>query len=337
MLTHRRPNRHSHRSLAVCAIAAALSAPNFAAAQSAAGNYPSRPVAIVIPFAAGGTTDAELRLYTGKLQASTGQPWVFDFRAGAGTTIGVAYTLRAAPDGYTIMSTNSGISVIPNFYPELNQAAVSQLIPITQLSARSAAVITSVAALPNVHTLQDLIAYGKANPGKLNCNTAGAGAATHIACAALSNVINIPITPVHYKGVGPGQIDLIAGRTQVSVGTVFNAWNQVKAGKLRYIAIMGAKRSKLMPDMPTTYEMGFDVDYPSWLGVFSPPKTPKAIVDKLNAEWVKAVKAPDVVDALEKTGSTAVGSSLDEFRTAFIKELAVSKKIIEQNNIKFEE
>lgn len=324
-----------HHSLTACAAAVALAAPNFAAAQ--AGNYPNRPVNIVVPFAAGGTTDTELRLYTGKLQASTGQPWVFDFRAGAGTTIGVAYTLRAAPDGYTIMSTNSGITVIPNFYPELNQATVSQLITITQLSSRSAAIITSVAGLPNVHTLQDLIAYGKANPGKLNCNTAGAGAATHIACAALANVINTPITAVHYKGVGPGQIDLIAGRTQVSVGTVFNAWNQVKSGKLRYIAVMGAKRSKLMPDMPTTYEQNFDVDYPSWLGVFAPPKTPKAIVDKLNAEWVKAVKAPDVVEALDKTGSTAIGSSVEEFRLAFTKELAASKKVIEQNNIKLEE
>lgn len=324
-----------HHSLAAFAAIAAIAAPNFAAAQ--AGNYPNRPVNIVIPFAAGGTTDSELRLYTGKLQASTGQPWVFDFRGGAGTTIGVGYALRAAPDGYTILSTNSGITVIPNFYPDLNQAAVSQLITITQLSARSAAIITSVAGLPNVHTLQDLIAYGKANPGKLNCNTAGPGAGTHIACAALSNVINIPITPVHYKGVGPGQIDLIAGRTQVSVGTVFNAWSQVKAGKLRYISAMGAKRSKLMPDMPTTHEQGYDVDYPSWLGVFAPPRTPKAIVDKLNAEWVKAVKAPDVVEALDKTGSTAVGSSVEEFRIAFAKELAVSKKIIEQNNIKLEE
>ena len=324
-----------HHSLAACAAVVGLAAPHFAAAQ--AGSYPNRPVNIVIPFAAGGTTDTELRLYTGKLQASTGQPWVFDFRGGAGTTIGVGYMLRAVPVGYTIMSTNSGIAVIPNFYPELNHATVSQLITVTQLSNRSAAIITSVAGLPNVHTLPELIAYGKANPGKLNCNTSGPGAATHIACAALANVINIPITPVHYKGVGPGQIDLIAGRTQVSVGTVFNAWNQVKSGKLRYIAAMGAKRSKLMPDMPTTHEQGFDVDYPSWLGVFAPPKTPKAIVDKLNAEWVKAVKAPDVVDALDKTGSTAVGSSVEEFRIAFAKELAVSKKIIEQNNIKLEE
>jgi len=324
-----------HHSLATCAAIAALATPNLASAQ--AGNYPNRPVNIVVPFAAGGTTDSELRLYTGKLQASTGQPWVFDFRGGAGTTIGVGYTLRATPDGYTIMSTNSGISVIPNFYPELNHSVVSQLITITQLSDRSAAIITSVAALPNVRTVQDLLAYAKANPGKLNCNTSGPGAATHIACAALSNVLGIPITPVHYKGVGPGQIDLIAGRTQVSVGTVFNAWNQVKAGKLRYIAAMGAKRSKLMPDMPTTHEMGYDVDYPSWLGVFAPPKTPKAIVDKLNAEWVKAVKSPDVVEALDKTGSTAVGSSVEEFRIAFAKELAVSKKIVEQNNIKIEE
>jgi tripartite-type tricarboxylate transporter receptor subunit TctC len=304
-----------------------------AAAQNPAANYPSRPVSIVVPFAAGGTTDSELRLYTDKLQASTGQPWVFDFRDGAGTTIGVRYVLRAKPDGYTILSTNSGITVFPNFYPDLDHAAVNQIIPVTELSARSAGVIVSVAGLPNVNSLQDLIAYGKANPGKLNCNTAGAGAATHIACVALANVIGVPIVPIHYKGVGPGQIDLIAGRTQVSVGTVFNAMNQVKAGKLRFIAIMGAKRSRLMPDLPTTHELGFDVDYPSWLGVFAPPKTPQPIVEKISVEFAKAVKAPDTIAALEKVGSTAVGSTPAEFRKRFASEMAVSKKIIETNKI----
>src|SRR5690606_12587324 len=149
-------------------------------------------------------------------------------------------------------------------------------------------------------------AYGKANPGKLNCNTAGAGAATHIACVAFSNAIGVPITPVHYKGVGPGQTDLMAGRTQVSIGTMFQALPNVKAGRLRIIAAMGANRSSLMPDLPTTHELGFDVDYPSWLGVFAPPKTPQPIVDKLNAEFVKAVRSPDVVAALNKAGSTPV-------------------------------
>jgi tripartite-type tricarboxylate transporter receptor subunit TctC len=322
-----------YRSLTALAVAAAVSAPNVASAQGAATNYPSRPVTVVVPFAAGGTTDSELRLYTGKLQASTGQPFVFDFRGGAGTTIGVGYALRANPDGYTILSTNSGITVFPNFYPELNHSMVNQLIPVTELSTRSAGVLVSVAGLPDVRSLPDLIAYGKANPGKLNCNTAGAGAATHIACVALSNVIGIPIAPVHYKGVGPGQIDLIAGRTQVSVGTVFNAMNQVKAGKLRFIAIMGAHRSKLMPELATTHELGFDVDYPSWLGVFAPPKTPQPIVNKLNAEFVKAVKSPDVVAALEKVGSTAVGSSEAEFRKKFASEMINSKKIIDANKI----
>lgn len=324
---------HLHHSLAALAVAAAVLTSGLAAAQGAATNYPNRPVTIVIPFAAGGTTDTELRLYTGKLQASTGQPFVFDFRGGAGTTIGVGYALRANPDGYTIMSTNSGITVFPNFYPEMNHSVVNQIIPVTELSTRSAGVIVSVAGLPDIRSLPELIAYGKTNPGKLNCNTAGSGAATHIACVALANVIGIPITPVHYKGVGPGQIDLIAGRTQVSVGTVFNAMSQVKTGKLRFIAIMGAHRSSLMPDLPTTHELGFDVDYPSWLGVFAPPKTPQPIVNKLNAEFVKAVKSPDVVAALEKVGSTAVGSSEAEFRKKFASEMINSKKIIDTNKI----
>lgn len=309
----------------------------FASLPAVAQNYPTKPVALVVPLAPGGPADGEARNYIDKLQAAMGQPFVFDFRPGAGTTIGTAYVARAVPDGHTLLLQNGGFTIHPNFYPDLAYDVMKSFDPVTLVSDRATILMVSPVALPDIHTIADLTAYGKANPGKLNCNTSGPGAATHIACAALANVINTPITPVHYKGVGPGQIDLIAGRTQVSVGTVFNAWNQVKSGKLRYIAAMGAKRSKLMPDMPTTHEQGFDVDYPSWLGVFAPPKTPKAIVDKLNAEWVKAVKAPDVVDALDKTGSTAVGSSVEEFRIAFAKELAVSKKIIEQNNIKLEE
>ena len=254
-----------------------------------------------------------------------------DFRGGAGSTIGVAYALRAKPDGYTILAGNSSMMVFPYFYPELNPGVINQLIPVTQLSDRTSAVIISTAALPNVHSLQDLIAYGKANPEKLNCNTAGAGSNSHIACVALSSVIGIPITTVHYKGLGPASIDQIAGRTHLSVGTVFQGMSHPRT--LRFIAIMGAHRSKLLPELPTTHELGYDVDYRSWLGIFAPPNTPQPIVNYLNAEFVKAVKSPDVVAALENGGSHAVGSSDAEFRKRIAAELAISKKVIEDNKI----
>ena len=300
-------------------------------------NYPSKPVSVVIPFVAGGSNDSEARLYTDKLFASLGQPFVFDFRPGAASSIGVGYVLKSAPDGYTLLITNAGISVFPSYYPAVNDTVVKTLVPIIEFSNRATAVIISPAALPNVHSLQDLLAYAKANPGKLNCNTAGAGGITHTVCAALAGAMNIKITPVHYKGVAQGQIDLIAGRTQVSGGTLLGAMPQIKSGKLRAIAILGNDRALLMPDLKTSHEQGFAVDFPSWLGAFAPPGTPSPIINKLNAEFVKAVKSPDVTRQLETLGSVPVASSPDTFRKKFSNELAYWKKVIQDNDIKVDE
>ena len=327
---------HRCRRLAAYAVAAATTLANTAAAQDPAANYPSKPVRVIIPFVAGGSTENEARLYIDKLQASLKQPFVYDFRGGAGGSIGAVQLLNSTPDGYTIMIANTSLTIYPNFYPQLSHQAVSQLVPITELSNRTTAVITSPAALPNVNSLKDLVAWGKANPGKLNCNNSGAGGVTHIVCVALSNALGIPITPVYYKGVAQGQIDLIAGRTQVSGGTLTAGLGHIKTGKLRAIAIYGPNRSPLVPDVPTTAEQGYDIAYPSWFGAFAPPKTPQPIARKLNAELVNAVKSPDVIAALEKLGTTPIGSTEDEFRKKFQVNVAYWKKIVEANNIKLE-
>lgn len=299
-------------------------------------NYPSRPVSVVVPFAAGGSAHAEARLYIDKVQASLGQPFVFDFKGGAGGTLGARHALRAKPDGYTILIINTGLTVFPNFYPDLDQEAVGQLVPVTELSDRTTAIIVSVGALPKVRSLKELEAYAQATPGQLACNTAGAGGITHIVCAALANAIGSPILPVHYKGIAQGQIDLIAGRTQVSGGTLLAALGQIKAGKLRAIATLGPTRSALAPDLPTGIEQGYEIHYPSWLGVFLPPNTPQPIVDKLHAAFVKAVKSPDVVEALTKLGTQPVASAPAEFRKKIQGELVYWKKIIEANRITLE-
>lgn len=304
-----------------------------AAAQNEAP-YPNKPISIVIPFAPAGSTDNEARLYTDRVARSLGQPLVFDYRPGAASSIGVGYALKAVPDGYTLLVTNAGITVFPNFYPALNAAVIKTLIPITEFSNRSTAILVSPAALPDVRSVNDLIAYGKANAGKLNCNTAGAGGITHTVCASIALAIGVPITPVHYKGVAQGQADLIAGRTQVSGGTLFQAMPQIRRGALRAIAVMGKRRSSLMPELPTSFEQGVEVEYPSWLGAFAPPGTSRAIVDKLNAEFVKAVKSPEVVQHLAKQGSIAVGSSAGEFAKTVEEELAYWKRVVDKAEIK---
>ena len=145
-----------------------------------------------------------------------------------------------------------------------------------------------------------------------------------------------PLPPIYYKGIAQGQIDLIAGRTQVSAGTLTAGLAQIKTGKLRAIAIYGPHRSAALPDIPTTSEQGYDLAYPSWLGAFAPPKTPQAMVRKLNAELVNAVKSPDVLAALEKLDTTPIASTQEEFRKKFQSNLAYWKKIVETNNIKLE-
>lgn len=298
--------------------------------------YPSRPVSVVIPFAAGGTTDNEARLYTQKLQEFTGQPFVFDFRPGAGTSIGLAFVAKAAPDGYTLVMINSGLTVHPHFYPSLPYDVMKSFSPISLMSNRATGLLINPNSLPNVHTLTDLVAHAKANPAALNCNTAGSGSITHIVCAALAAETKTNIVPVHYKGVSQGQIDLLAGRTQLQAGTIFNYLPILKAGKLRLIAVLTEERSRLMPEVPTTAEQGVNVDFPSWLGVLAPAGTPQPVLTRLHTELVKAVRAPEVVKQLEAAGSTPVGSTPEAFRARMARELAQWKKIVQENNIKGE-
>ena len=320
-----------------CTVAVAMALPDLAFAQrSPADGFPSRPVTMVYPFAAGGPGDNEFRLYADRLLANLGQPFVFDFRPGAAATIGIAYVLKAAPDGYTLLAPNAGITVIPNFYPAFNENVIKSLVPVTEFSKSYTGVLVSQAVLPKVQSLPDLLAHAKANPGALNCNTAGAGGITHTVCVALATAMNIKITPVHYKGVAQGQIDLIGGRTQVSGGTLFAAMPNIKSGKLRVIAILGPDRSPLMPEIRTSHEQGYNVDFPVWQGAFAPPGTPQPIVEKLSAEFGKVVRMPEVVKQLETLGNAPVASTPEVFRAKVASELAYWKKIITENDIKAE-
>ena len=323
-----------------CFLFMALFAAGNATAQGSAGNpagnYPNKPISVLITYVAGSSTDGEGRLYTDKMQASMKQSFIYDYRPGAGTTIGINYFVNAAPDGYTIMIANTTMSVFPNFYPKTNHEVVKRLEPISILSSRQTAIIASTAALGNIHNLKELSAYGKANPDKLNCITSGAGGITHIVCLAFAQALGINITPVHYKGVSEGQIDLMTGRAQIYTGPVYSSAKLARAGKVHMLAIIDRTRSRIMPDVPTSDEQGYYFKYPSWVGAFAPPKTPRPIIDRLNAEFVKAAHNPDVVKALDAGGSLPVGSTPEEFRAQYLEEMAYWKKIVEDHHITLE-
>lgn len=312
---------------------ASLALPCTALAQP---RFPERPVSLVVPFASGGTTDTEARMYTQKLHESTGQPWVFDFRPGAGSTLGTAFVVKARPDGYTLLLNNSGITVFPNFYPDLPFDVQRDLVPVTQLSDRVTTLVASVAALPETRSLGHLVTQARARPGQLNCSTAGSGGISHIVCAAIASAAGIDITPVHYKGAAQGAIDLIAGRAHVNAGAWFNALPNIKAGKLRVIAVLNPERVKVLPGMSTAREQGIDVVYPSWLGVFAPAGTSPALAGLLHAEFSRAVHAPDVLRQLEAQGSIPVANAPEAFRQRLAGELSRWKRIIAEKGIKAE-
>lgn len=319
------------RKAALAAIASVLLCGSVHA--QAQASWPTKPVTIVFPFTAGGPADNEFRHFLPKIQESTGQQFLFDFRVGAASAIGTGYVARAAPDGYTLLLHNAGFAVHPNFYPDLPYNIQTSFDPITQISGGATIVMVSPAALPTVHSIADLIAWGKANPGKLHCNTAGQGGVTHILCAALSGAMGVPITPVHYKGVSQGQIDLIAGRTQVSAGTLFAALPNIKAGKIRPIAALNPERSRTFPDLRTTFEQGIDVEYPNWHALFAPAGTPPAIINRMYMEVARAAKVPEVAAGLEKLGTLAVASPPDVFRKRLGVEIARWRRIIQERGI----
>lgn len=318
----------------VTAVCTGLALCSGASAQAPApANWPAKPITIVFPFTSGGPADNEFRHLQPRLQESLGQQFLFDFRVGAASTIGTGYVAKAAPDGYTLLLHNAGFAVHPNFYPDLPYNIQTSFDPVTQISGGATIVMVSVAGLPTVNSIADLTAWGKSNPDKLHCNTAGQGGVTHILCAALSGAIGVPITPVHYKGVSQGQVDLIAGRTQVSAGTLFAALTQIRAGKIRPIAALNPERSKIFPELRTTYEQGIDVEYPNWHALFAPAGTPPAIINRLHMEIARVTRLPEVAAGMEKLGTSPVGSPPEVFRKRLAVEIARWRKVIQDHKI----
>lgn len=315
-------------------VLAALCHCAFAAAQS---GYPARPVSLVVPFAADGPNDAEFRLLLPQLQEATKKSFVFDFRPGAGSTIGTAYAAKAVPDGCTLLLTSGSITLLPNFYPDLSYDVARSFEPVIQLTERYTVLVASTEALPRVHNVQDLIAYGKANPGILNCGTAGSGSIGHITCVALASAIGVPIASIHYKGVSQVLTDLIGGRTHLTAGTLLVAQPAIKAGKARAIVALNTERSKTYPEVKTAIELGLDVEYPTWLGVFAPAGTAAGILGRLNREMASAARQPEVMSKLEAQGTYIVAGSPEAFRKKVLSELARWKKIIQEKNIRLDE
>jgi tripartite-type tricarboxylate transporter receptor subunit TctC len=266
-----------------------------------AETFPSRPVTIVVPFSAGGPTDAMARILAERMKVSLGQAVVIEDITGAAGSIGVGRVVHSAPDGYTISIGHLGTHVANGAIYRLNYDLVADLEPVALLPSNPM-IVVSKNAVP-AKTLQELLAWMKAKPEPVTAGTAGAGSGSHIAGLALESAAGIKLQYVPYRGTAPALNDLVAGQIDIMVDQLSNSINQVKAGNIHGYAVTDTKRAEQAPNIPTTDEAGLPGFHMTlWSGLWVPKGTPKEIVARLNAAAVDALGDPQVRKALETLG-----------------------------------
>jgi len=312
------------------AFALAVLAP-LAPAQEA---YPSKPVRIIVPFAAGGVADLLPRIVGEKLTQKWGQPVVVENKVGAAGNIGMAEGARAAPDGYTLLLAPAGnLTVNPKLFPNLPFDTYRDLTPVTLL-AQSPNVLVVHPSVP-AKSLQELIAYAKANPGKLNFASPGEGSGAHLAGELLKIEAGIDATHVPYKGIAPAVNDLLGGQVQMMFAGISTVLQHVKAGKLVALAIASPKRNPQLPDVPTVSESGLPgFDVTSWYGIVVRAGTPPAIVQKVQRDMTEALQSADVQSRLAALGLEPVGDTPSEFDALIKAETKKWGAIVEKARIK---
>lgn len=317
------------------ALAAVQAGAALAQGQNAA-DFPSKPITVVVAFAAGGPAEFESRLYTNKITQNTGKPFIIDFKPGNSGITGTTYVARSAPDGYTICPGQGSFTVSAATIKNITYDPVKDFAPIVLMSKRSMLLVVNPEQ--PFKTGRDYIAWAKAHPGQLNFATLGAGSVFHLAGAWLHGLTNTQVVFVPYKGVMPSATDLIGGRVQATLMTPEIGLPIVKSGKLRVIATTGTERHPMLQEVPTLQEEGVaGYEYLGWTGFFAPAGTPAAIVARLNAEFVKAGKAPDVAQKMADSGGAVMVLSTPEYLGKFIaNEVGRWKKVVQDNRIEVE-
>ena len=296
------------RLAVAAAVASTVAFGSAAVLAQTSATYPNRPIRLVVPFAPGGTTDALARLIGQRLTQSWGQPVVIDNKPGAGATLGADLVAKAPGDGYTLLMGAAHHTIAHNVYSKLPYHFGRDFAPVTIV-----ALVPNMVVVNNevpAKTIQELIALAKASPGKLNYGSAGVGTAHHLIGEMFNLRAGVSIAHVPYKGSAPAVADLLGNQVNLMFDTVTSSLSQVKAGKLRALAVTTAKRSSAMPDVPSLAETvlpGFDVG--TWFGILAPASTPADIVTKLNAEIVRIVGTPEVRKQMLDMGSEPIANT----------------------------
>jgi tripartite-type tricarboxylate transporter receptor subunit TctC len=320
----------SMRRLAVCVLVAVLAAAPEASTQP----YPARPIRLIVPFGAGGGTDNLARIIEPHVSKALGQPLVIENRPGGGSVIGMDAVAKAAPDGYTLVMTDTSIAVNPSLKP-LPYDTVKDFEPVSLLAA-APVILVAHPSLP-AKTLQEFVALAKREPGKLNYASGGIGASTHLGGELLKFVAGIDVAHVPYKGTGPAMNDLIGGHVQVMFSGISSARPHMDAGALRALAVTGETRNAAVPAVPTFAEAGLPgVTASTYWGVLAPKGTPKDIVERVSAEFARAVRDPDVVARIAQLGYLPIAGGPSDYAANIKSEIEKWAPVVKGANIKAE-
>ena len=320
--------------LVVQAIAAVIVAAAFGSV--CAQSYPVKPVRLIVPYPPGGGTDIFARMLGAKLGEVLGQQMVIENRAGAAGVLGAEAAAKAPPDGYTlVVGQASNLAINPHMMSKLPYDPVKDFAPITLLAV--APMIVGVNQAAPITSVQELIKLAKARPGTLKYATAGSGSPMHMGGEIFKDVAGVDLLHVPYSGGGPALISLIAGETDIAFDTAASILPQVRAGRIRALAIARASRLAEYPNSPTCAETGLPAyEANAWYSMHAPAGTPPAIIRKINAELVKAMAAPDIVEKLRQLGSDAGGDTPEHFGAFVRAELDKYAKLIKKSGIKVE-
>ena len=314
-------------------IGAALAASATLPSRGAHAAYPERPVRLIVPFAAGGAVDSVARVLGKALSANLGGSIVIDNRGGAGGVIGMEAVAHAPADGYTLLLSHSGFAAMPGLYRDLPFDPVRDFAGV--VTAASGAYVLAVNSAEPFTSVADLIAYAKANPGRLTYGSAGAGSIIHLAGEFFKRTAAVELVHVPYKGAAPAITDLVGGQIRMMFAPAVNALPLAASGKLRALAVTSAKRSRLAPDLPTIAESGLPgFEVTGWYGLAAPAATAPAAVARLNAETNRALASADTVEQLRQQGLEPVGDTSEQASAWIRSEVAQWTKVIRDAGIK---
>lgn len=314
----------------VAALGAAIAAQGEAVAQ----DYPHRPITLVVPFPPGGSTTVVARIIADKMSPSLGQSIVIDNRAGAAGTVGARAVARAEPDAYTLLLGYTGtLAISPSLYPNVGFDPRKDFAAIGRIGAAPSSIVVHP-SFP-VHSVQELIDYAKANPGKVNFGSAGVGSVNHIAGELFATMAGVKLTHIPYKGTGPALNDLLGGHILLAFAPIPSTHALAQSGALRMLAVTSLKRTSLVPDIPTVAESGLPgFEAVLRYGLVAPANTPRAAIDRLNTELRAALATPEVQKQLATEGAEAEPSTPEEYAADIDREETKWSQIVRQSGAK---